>query len=462
MRSELPLRRPDATVRLGWLDALRGVAAITVALHHASYHYLPDFRRTLLAWFDPGAFGVLVFFLVSGYIVPASLERRGSVRRFWIGRVLRIYPLLAAVVAVVVLLHVTGLYALRNGLVPEHHPATIALSHLTMMQDLLGVPSAINVLWTLSYEMAFYLLVVALFSVGWHRRSVATASTLAVAAPALALVLPTAALTTRFGDGRVSLAAFLLMAASIGLACVRRTAVARSAALLGGALALTLVLVNGRVDPWEGLVILAVMFTGTVVHRAERGQIRPRTAAGVCALVLVSAVGTGIWRVRRYTDWDTDLGEKRAWALAVVGAFVLFAIGFALRHRHVPRWLAWTGVVSYSAYLLHEPLLMGLDMAFERPRSDQPLLMVPFLALVLAASWATHRWIERPGQRLGHALAQRLDPAPPPSTHVDLASDPTQDRVAPEAPATEVSAPDQAERRDATSTEGPDQPSLVH
>ncbi|MFC4909192.1 acyltransferase family protein [Actinomadura gamaensis] len=415
MRSELPLRRPDATVRLAWLDALRGLAAITVALHHATYHYMPHFRRTLLEWFDPGAFGVLVFFLVSGYIVPASLERRGSVRRFWTGRVFRIYPLLAAAVAFVVVLHVTGLYELREGLATAYHPAVVALSHLTMMQDLLGVPSAINVLWTLSYEMAFYLLVVALFSVGWHRRSVATASALAVAAPALATVLPAVALSGRFGEGRVSLAAFVLMTAAIGLACARRWMIARIGALLGGALALALVLFNGRVDPWQGLAILAVMFTGTVVHRAERGQIRPRTALAVCALVLASAAGTGFWRFHHYTTWDTDLGAKRAWALAVVAAFAVFAAGFALRHRHVPRWLAWLGVVSYSAYLLHELLLMVLDMTIGRPHDDQPLLLVPFVALLLAASWATHRWIEKPGQRLGRVLAGRFDPAPAPS-----------------------------------------------
>ncbi|MEV5576551.1 acyltransferase [Spirillospora sp. NPDC052269] len=410
MRSELPLRRPDATVRLGWLDALRGVAAITVALHHASYHYLPHTRRTILSWFDPGMFGVFVFFLVSGYIVPASLERRGSVRRFWTGRVFRIYPLLLAAIAVVLVLHVTDAYELRDGLATDYHPVAVALSHLTMMQDLLGVPSAINVLWTLSYEMAFYLLVVALFSVGWHRRSVATASTLAAAAPVLALVLPTAALSTRFGEGRVSLAAFLLMAASIGLACARRTAVARTGALLGGALTLALVMVDGRVDPWQGLAILAVMFTGTVVHRAERGQISPRMGVAVFVLVMASAAGTGFWRAQSYTDWDTALGEKRAWALAVIGAFVVFAIGYALRDRHVPRWLAWAGVVSFSVYLLHELLLMSLDMVFDRPKSDQPLLFVPFLAALLAASWAAHRWIEKPGQRLGRALARRLDP----------------------------------------------------
>jgi peptidoglycan/LPS O-acetylase OafA/YrhL len=43
----------------------------------------------MLQWFDPGTYGVMVFFLVSGYIILASLERSGSVRRFWVSRLFR-------------------------------------------------------------------------------------------------------------------------------------------------------------------------------------------------------------------------------------------------------------------------------------------------------------------------------------------------------------------------------------
>ena len=49
---------------------------------------------------NTGLYGVLVFFLVSGYIIPASLERHGRVRTFWIGRVFRIYPLWSSLCAV--------------------------------------------------------------------------------------------------------------------------------------------------------------------------------------------------------------------------------------------------------------------------------------------------------------------------------------------------------------------------
>src|SRR5690606_15547030 len=140
--------------RLGWLDALRGGAALAVAFHHASWVYLPSLREWLADWFDPGRCGVLVFFMVSGYIIPASLERRGSVRTSWRGRLCRTSPRLAVTSPPAAPPHRLGAPGLRAG--PEQYSrATAVLAHATMLQDLLDVATAMNVLWTLSYEMAF-------------------------------------------------------------------------------------------------------------------------------------------------------------------------------------------------------------------------------------------------------------------------------------------------------------------
>ena len=79
--------------RLAWLDALRGIAALCVVYAHFGTRVLPQVHRAVYHVFDPGLYGVLVFFLVSGYIVPASLERRGSVRNFWLSRLFRLVPL---------------------------------------------------------------------------------------------------------------------------------------------------------------------------------------------------------------------------------------------------------------------------------------------------------------------------------------------------------------------------------
>jgi peptidoglycan/LPS O-acetylase OafA/YrhL len=151
--------RPQS--RLGWLDALRGIAALVVVYEHTLDPLYPELRGVTGPWFDAGMYGVMVFFLVSGYVIPASLERRGSVSGFWIGRVFRLYPLWAVVVTAALLLAAAGLDPLHRLLTDR--PASAILGHLTMLQDLLDVPNVINVLWTLSYEMAFYLLVTALY-----------------------------------------------------------------------------------------------------------------------------------------------------------------------------------------------------------------------------------------------------------------------------------------------------------
>src|SRR4051812_7644980 len=115
MQSKMSGHVPVQT-RLAWLDLLRGIAAMVVALHHATYYFTPNARAKMGDWVDPGLYGVLVFFLVSGYIVPASLERHGHVRRFWTSRMLRIHPLLLVACAVTLLPFLMGVRGLRAGL----------------------------------------------------------------------------------------------------------------------------------------------------------------------------------------------------------------------------------------------------------------------------------------------------------------------------------------------------------
>ncbi|WP_433354058.1 acyltransferase family protein [Microtetraspora malaysiensis] len=134
--------------RMAWLDALRGIAALVVVFEHALQPLLPEARIPVKAVFEPGWYGVMVFFLVSGYIVPASLERRGSVRAFWISRFFRLYPLFGVSVAGMALLVTLGWDDLHIWW--STRPFSLALGHLTMLQNLQHMPNLVNVLWTLS------------------------------------------------------------------------------------------------------------------------------------------------------------------------------------------------------------------------------------------------------------------------------------------------------------------------
>ncbi|GHH68721.1 hypothetical protein GCM10017673_18300 [Streptosporangium violaceochromogenes] len=389
------------TPRLGWLDALRGVAAVAVAVHHATFVYTPHAREALLKWFNPGLWGVMVFFLVSGYIIPASLERHGRAERFWVSRLFRIYPLWCAGAVMLSALAMTGVGRLRGEL-SHFDPVTAVLAHVTMMQDLLTVPNAVNVLWTLSYEMAFYLLVAGLFAVRWHERSAPVAVTLTLGGLALGVAGAGTFLTGALGAPAVVAVTTLGMAIAIGAAYVSRPLIRRAGMVAGGVLALILVVLNGRLSPWFGLSILAVMFTGTVLYRAEHRGLRRRAALLTCAGVLVVTTGHGWWHPEEVE------GGPVAWTVTLALTALAFGVGMATRHRNAPTWLIRLGMMSFSVYLLHPLLLKVSDAAVGRWRDhDNPVPLVVFLMVLLPVCWATYRWIERPMQRKGRDLARR-------------------------------------------------------
>lgn len=391
--------------RLGWLDALRGIAALVVVFDHSSYTFMADFRRELMPQFSTSRYGIMVFFLVSGYIIPASLERRGCVRTFWIGRLSRVYPLWAAVV---IALLAAGLLGVAE--VPDlggQSAVTVAVAHATLLQELLGTPNLLLVLWTLSYEMCFYLLVVALFTVRLHRRSAATAlllAALAAGSAAAGLVLPPSALSGLVGTGPLIALASIAMAVALCCASATSPVLRLFGGVLGGVQAMALVAFNGTVPLWEGLVILAVMFLGTAVHRAENGRSTWRCAAGTAVVVVACAVGSAC----RYGD--SGHFTRRGWIVAFLLAVLTFGAGLATRHRRMPRMLTGLGTISYSVYLTHPLLLAVVDSTIGRRREDDVVLEVAFLVALLPLCALTHRYVEVPGQTWGRRLARRLRP----------------------------------------------------
>lgn len=395
---------PYRPSRLGWLDALRGIAALVVVFDHSSYSFMAEFRRELMPEFNTSRYGIMVFFLVSGYIIPASLERRGCVRTFWIGRVFRIYPLWAAVVTAVLTASLVGIAEIRD--FGQQNIATVALAHVTMFQELLGTPNLLLVLWTLSYEMSFYLLVVALFAVRLHRRSAAVAVTLAVLAAvsvAAGITLPTSVLSERIGTGPLIVLASIIIVVAICCASARGRALRVFGGLLGGVLAIALAF-NGTVPVWESLVILAVMFLGTAVYRAEHGQNTWWYAACTAVAVVACAVGSA------YSYGDGDHFTRRGWIVAFVLAVFTFGVGLTVRRRRIPRWLVGLGTISYSVYLVHPVLLAVSDGTIGRWRQDNLVLAVAFYAVLLPLCVLTYRYIEAPAQAMGRKLARRIQP----------------------------------------------------
>ena len=382
--------------RLGWLDALRGFAALFVVFDHLSYDVLQHVRADVYRVFDPGLYGVFVFFMVSGYIVPASLERKGSVRGFWVSRVFRLYPLYLVGLVVAVLLwkvHL-GLIARTN-----YDGKTALLTHALMLSNVLGTQNAIDVIWTLSYEMAFYLLVTALFVTGKHQRSGRWALLFGVAAVAFGGVLPMTGISRTFlGPQLVAELADLMILAGVALAVTRHRLSKRVGAILAGGTGLLLVCFNGNwVHPYEALTILALMFTGTMLYRAERGDYPWRRAVAVAVVVFALVTASALWSVRTPNLFAAVAGQVtyRQWLTSLAAAGLTFGAGLACRHKKVPAVFAWLGLVSFSVYLLH-PLLVEVYKRIPltqhpHPWPEQILLAGAFVAVLLALCWLSHQ-----------------------------------------------------------------------
>jgi peptidoglycan/LPS O-acetylase OafA/YrhL len=410
----------DAPARLGWLDALRGFAAlVVVAFHLSPYVAGPAPHAAILRHIDLGKYGVMLFFLVSGYVIPMSLERHGSLRRFWVGRLFRIYPAFLAASAVMGALIVAGVLTLTAPLQKDSLGG--ALAHVTMLSDLVGVRGLVRVFWTLSYEMTFYLMVAGLFAYGLHRLSAWWASGLALTALLAGPLLPDALLTPGLQSRRV-VAALLIVVVAAGVAGYvsgRRPAVQAAGAVGIGFVLLPAL--NGSshevstiISSWQALLMLAVMFAGTVIYHAQYGLISRRAATAALITVACSVLGAHWIHLADLVRSPAGLATQRGmWIGTTLAVVVSFAVAYLLRHRRVPRVLAWFGTISYSVYLLHAIVLLVflkvLPVAHERSLAARLGITVAFLVIVLALSWASYRLVELPAQLLGRRVGRILD-----------------------------------------------------
>ena len=175
----------SSSTRYANIDALRAVAALLVVWVHAGELFLPvavsgRWLYDAAIVINAGRIGVTVFFLVSGFVIPSSLDRGGPklslVTAFAIRRFFRLYPIYWLSVLAEVLVE-----WLARGILPS---PLIIFANLSMLHDAFGVRSLQWVYWTLLTELVFYVLCVVLFLAGILRRNsgVAAASGIALAA----------------------------------------------------------------------------------------------------------------------------------------------------------------------------------------------------------------------------------------------------------------------------------------
>ena len=147
------------------LDGLRGIAVLLVVVYHSWVMPVADrldHIATSLAGL--GWSGVQLFFVLSGFLITGILldskDGRNYFRNFYVRRVLRIFPLFYAVLAI---------YLIGAAVLPHHFrpPLGIAagqeawyatfLSNFSMARLHDMAPSTLGVSWSLAVEEQFYL-----------------------------------------------------------------------------------------------------------------------------------------------------------------------------------------------------------------------------------------------------------------------------------------------------------------
>ncbi len=335
------------------LDGLRGLAVLIVLASHFSSAGL--FPRPALH--GVGKSGVYLFFVLSAFLLTRNLLRQppGMLRRahLWVDyvlrRVLRIWPLYLFVL-------LSSWLCVQAG-----HPVLYAIDTASLWRHL-SLREGVSVLWSIPVEFTFYFLLplVGLCLVAmarWFWPVWLQSLAFGLALLAVTLAWPPAASI----ENDVSLWPYL-------------------AVFLCGAFA-------AQVDTW--------------VRETRRG-IRLWTALGVIALAAWCVAIPAIWC--RLLGIPFEATITRTWYLlfGLLWAALLLALlhgGSSLRRVFAWAPLRWIGLISFSLYLWHMPVLQAmqrLDVA------DRAPLLAPWLVLgaALAVSWGSWRLFERPFSRV--------------------------------------------------------------
>lgn len=155
-----------STSRMVELDAMRGLAALAVAVFHYTTHFGHEVGHIVPPrfGFPAGNYGVQLFFLISGFVIFMTLERSRTAADFAVSRFSRLFPAYWASILV------TAAVVHSIGLPSQHLSNHDLLLNLTMVQEILGAEHLDGSYWTLQVELFFYVQMLFWYATGQLRR----------------------------------------------------------------------------------------------------------------------------------------------------------------------------------------------------------------------------------------------------------------------------------------------------
>jgi exopolysaccharide production protein ExoZ len=333
-----------------WLQALRAIAALLVVGFHfrqmlQTHGQLPDLLNQTLKF---GFFGVDIFFVLSGFVVSISAHRAIQSKRdatyFLLRRFVRIF---LGYWPALLLLYIALSIAQRP---PDSSLAFTSIFLLSPQHSM----NWLNVAWSLTYELYFYLLVVALFlAVPPAKRFIA------------ALILTVFVLAWNW--------VFFMLAPALVFDGTQPGAF----------------FLSGLVAEFFSGVVLALLLA------------RRRLSASILVLLGSALLLIGLLiGAREGTYANVNFFRALSFGCAGLGC-VMVACGLERSSLRPPRWLIAIGDASFSLYLLHILFLFALGAATRTDICKQAVIscnaMVgiwPFFTVFFAVLW--FRCIEKP------------------------------------------------------------------
>jgi peptidoglycan/LPS O-acetylase OafA/YrhL len=357
--------------RLAFIDTLRGIAVLAVLFQHVlevivqkhptgAYYWV--FHDAIGYYMNFGRFGVVLFFFVSGFVIPFSFPNSATpVRDFAISRFFRLYP--AYWTSLVI-----GLVTMQV-LESRAYPLSQILVNVTMLQTFVNVPNLWVFYWTLAIELLFYVGCTILFATGLLNR-------------------------------RFTAVAIVIAAALIGTAAA--------------------VLVENRTvsSLMEVGLNLSAMFLGKVIRDTVIGGKLRWSHVAVCtvlyaifAITLADRRFGGVYQENFFYSYS--IGS------AYVCAALVFIVFARFGERMAWRSMAFVGVISYSVYLMSPFVLVLIHRLVwigDGPRGWSAFALM-IMALSILVSWMTYTFVEKPSISFGQRFRSErrkpvvLDPA---------------------------------------------------
>lgn len=131
------------------ISYITGAPAIDTSNHNLYDNLLPGLPN-----FNYGPFGVSIFFMISGFVIPFSMMN-GSKKKFIISRLLRIYPVyISSSFIMLAFYYASHRYWGSSG----QYSLNEIISNISLTSSMLNYQSIDYVNWTLEIEIKFYLI----------------------------------------------------------------------------------------------------------------------------------------------------------------------------------------------------------------------------------------------------------------------------------------------------------------